>query len=514
MVEDSRGKGDWYRGGAFLMASLMIQFGPWRPDLPPSATLTTATNVLPLQGKWGPAPDLEMFSGTLGGTALGALSVQDAAGSGYWFAGDAHNLYTINNATTTWSNVNHTTASYCTSSAAWWSFAQYGDIVYASNFADEIQEYSLGAAGVFADLAGGPPKARTIAAVKNFLVAANTYDATDGARPQRVRWSGLNAPHTWTVDANTQADFQDLLGDGGKNQAVVAGLTQADAIVLQERAVWRMTYVNLPLIWEFDPVEGARGTPAPRSAVVVGGTVFYLGTDGWFACDGAQSAAIGFGKVDKTFLSEVDETRLWQITGVADVQRKLIYWAYATTSAAAGLLDRILVYSYASGEWARLEVETELLWQTASFGYTLEELDAFGTVDSIVASFDSRQWTGGTRQLSAFDSTHTLAHFSGSPMAATLESQELTLPDPGRMYVAESWPRVYNPTGGLTVALGVRNRTDESVSWGSAVTVNGDGFCQHRQHGQFLRVRLALPAAETWSLASGVAIEMQKLGWR
>lgn len=405
---------------------------------------------------------------------------------------------------------------YATDSVDSWTFAQYGNNIYATNFADPIQVYTLASGSRFNDLGGGPPKARYLGVVKNFLVAVNTWDSTDGFVPQRVRWSGLDAPATWTVDAVTQADFQDLLGDGGSNQGIAVGLTQADAVILQERAVWRMTYQGLPSVFTFDMVEGIRGTPAPGSIIAIGGIAYYLGEDGFYAFDGAQSAPIGHGRIDQTFLADVDPAYYYRMSSVADINRKLLFWSYTSLDSLDGNPDRILVFNRVTGEWTRLEVSTEILWRTISFGYSLEDLDAFGTVDTILVSFDSRQWTGGSLQLSAFNTDHRTAHFSGAPLGATITTRELTIPDPHHLLVREAWPiiKCASATSNLRVAVGARPHANDAVSFAPSVLMNTVGYCPQRTGNHYVRLRISLSASAAWSQATGIDVQFTQIGRR
>jgi len=403
-------------------------------------------------------------------------------------------------------NIFDHSVSYRTDANGGWSFVQYGDKIIASNYKDPIQVYNLGEIGAsFSPLGGNPPKARWLSVVKNFLVAVNIVDE-DGISPQRVRWSGLDSPTSWTPSLVTQADFQDLFGDGGENQGIVAGLTQADAMIIQERSMWKMTYTGPPLGFQFDKLEGIRGTPAPGSLVSIGGLVYYLGEDGFYVFDGSQSSPIGNGKINNTFFDDVDHSYFRRISSVPDITKKLIYWSYPDTSATSGIPNKILVFDWGTGEWTRLEIETEILWRTLSFGYTLEELDQFGTIDTLVNSLDSRQWTGGIYQLSAFNANHKTAHFTGSPLGATITSQEITIPDPKRMLVVQVWPRVRAAAGNIRVGVGRRTLPSDSVSFAASTTMNSVGFCPQRVTDNYLRFRMSLSAGAAWSQATGIDI--------
>jgi hypothetical protein len=127
----------------------------------------------------------------------------------------------------------------------------------ATNGADAPQVVTLGAptSRHSPDL---PPKARHIAVVRDFVVLGNVDDGT--ARPNRVAWSAINNSADWAVSASTQSDIQDLQGDGGWVQKVVGG---EYGLVFQERAVWKMTYIGSPVIFQFDLIERSRGALPP-----------------------------------------------------------------------------------------------------------------------------------------------------------------------------------------------------------------------------------------------------------
>lgn len=399
--------------------------------------------------------------------------------------------------------------SYNTDETALWNFAQYGNNVFATNHNDPIQVYSLGAITTFSNLGGGSPRAKCIAPVKNFLVAANTIDEL-GKFPQRVQWSAIDNPFSWTVDSTTQADFQDLFGDGGANQSIAIGLTQADAVIIQERAVWRMTYQGLPSVFTFDLLEGVRGTPAPSSVIVVGGVCYYRGEDGFYGFDGSQSLPIGQGRIDRMFQKDANVSLLHRMSAVADIVRKIIFWSYATADAVDGNPDRILVFNWATGEWSILNVSTEYLWRSQAHGFTLEEMDAFGDVDSIISSFDSHQWSGKRLQMSAFDTEHRTCHFSGPNMTAKVTTKEITISDPKRVFITEAWPVVdtLSSNQGISVAVGSRLRAHDSVSFAIATTINPVGYCPQRITNQYVRFQISISSSVVWDKVSGVNVKI------
>lgn len=402
-----------------------------------------------------------------------------------------------------------------------WNFVQFGERIIAASVANNLQSYVMNSSAAFADLSATAPKARYIARVRDqFVMVANTVDGTFGAVPQRVWWPAIGDPTNWptpgtSTAAQVQSDYRDLLGDGGANQGIVGGLAGADIAVIQERAIWRAMYIGPPVIFSFAVVESARGTPAPGSIVQVGPVIYYLADDGFYSFDGMQSTPIGHQKVDNTFWADVDQNYLYRITAAVDPLNKLIYWAYPGPQNSGGTPNRIIVYNYGVGRWSQCDsYQIELMVsRSLSTGYTLEQLDPFGTLETLPFSLDSRVWTGGKLQLAAFDTNHKMGFFAGASLAATLDTSEANLTDKGQTHISRVWPMV--DTSAATVAVGRRNRLADAVTWGNSVAMNATtGSAGIRSTGTFQRARVQIPAGSVWTHAQGVQFDARPAGKR
>lgn len=460
---------------------MLIQFGPWRPDTAGfeepgqandgvSVQLTDAVGMVPAEGAWEAQPTLQFASKSLSSTCYGAFSCTDAVGRVNWFAGTTDNLSRLTSGTTSWAVVGAGT--YALTTDDHWSFAQYGNQVFASAVTNDMQFMTLSAGATFADVGGAPPRFRYIAVVKNFLVGAST--ATD---PQRVQWCGIDNPQTWTIDATTFADFQDLLGPGGWNRGIVTGLPGADAAIIQERAVWRMSYVGPPLVWAFDPVEAAHGAVTGGSIVVGGGRVFYRSDDGFFMFDGSTSTPIGHAKVDRWWAEDADATYYESVTAMADPERPLVFWSYRSTN--GSYPDHVIVYNWQSGEWSRLEQSAQVLWE-------------------------ARDFTTGAIQPAAFTVEARAAVFTGNNYAASLVTAEYQLSEGRRTFVKEVWPLV---EGDLpTTTLEHRKSAVGALTTTSAKSVVSLGFAPFRVEDRYFRLRHDWPKGASWSKIRGAKV--------
>lgn len=475
---------------------MMITLGAFTPDLPPmdNTGVTVALNVIPAGDSYKSFASTVVYSDALDARCQGAMSARDALGNTFNFAGDTAKLYSLTAAS--WTDVSKV-GGYTTGAEEKWNFTQWGTQVLATNFADPIQEYTMGTSTVFADLSADAPQARYISVVRDNVVTANTYDSADGEVPHRVRWSGIGDNTAWTPSVTTQADFQDLDGDGGWCQQIVGGDI---GTVFQERAIWRMTYVGSPIIYQFDEVEKERGTPAPGSVTKIGGAIPYLGTDGFYIFDGQQSIPIGADRIDKTFYADLDQSYLDRISSTVDPINKIVLWAAPGQQNTGGNPNRIYGYNYsptAKKRWAYANQDIEYIYRSLAEGYTLDGLDAISSsLDLLPFSLDSRVWTGNSALFSGFDASHRQVNFTGAALDATIETQETELTPNMRTNIQEIRPFIEGFTT-CTIQIGGRNSMADSVTWGPVITANNAGNFPCRSNYRYHRMRVNLSGAFT-----------------
>ncbi len=508
--------------------SRMAPFGEFLPDQPNYANPGTdvAYNVVPRTAQsYAPMPSMAAYSSNaLTARCQGALATLDSTGNVAIFAGDVGDLYELVPGSLAFSTVSKASTPYTVASDGRWSSCQFGQKVLFTDFNDTIQKFTLNSSSTFADLGGTPPKAKYIASVKNFVVLGFTNDTTFGVQPQRVWWSGINDETSWLTPGTSgalavQSDYQDTPGEHGWLQGLVPNLGFADCAIFFERAVYRMQYVGAPYFFTFAPAEKVRGTPAPGSIVQLGAMVYYLGEDGFYAFDGANSLPIGALKVDKFLYSDpsfaIDQTYFDRVSGAVDPINKIVYWAYADGAASNGIPNRILAYHTVLNRWSFIkDVTTELLFRSLSIGYTLAGLSPglYSTMAAIPFPIDSRVWTGGKTLLAGFDASHTLNYFTGTSLQATIDTSEGQLFPGRRGFVNNTRPIVDG--GSPTIAVASRNRIEDTLVYGSAVAMNSNGECPQRNSGRYHRARVVIPAAASWTHAQGVEIFARPEGQR
>lgn len=486
----------------------VVEFGEWLPDLPEFANpgAIKATNVIPHVGSYRPFSALTTASqNALTARCLGGISAQSTGGSIFVYAGDATKLYEMVDGTFT----DESGATYATAADDTWEGTVFNNKVIFTNYTNPVQFITIGGggAGAFADLITSTlkPRARHLAVVRNFLVFGGTFDTTDGAVPNRVWWSGILDELDFDPDATTQCDYEDIHG-GGRVQKIVGG---EYGIVFMESQIVRMSYVGSPVVFRMDVVDRNRGTPIPNSVVSYGRNAFYISNDGFYAFDGINSTPIGATKVDKTFWNQFDITNKRGVSAVIDPVNKLVCWAFPGAGALGELPNKIYMYRWDVGKWAEADVDTELLLQTRTQGYTLDALDAaFGAdIDDTGVypiSFDSDFYKGGGIQFGAFNQAHELAFFNGSNLAATIDTKEVQINGEGWATVTQIHPVV--DADDLTAQIGGRARLGNTSSFDAAASLNSAGYCSVRNSNRYHRARINIASGDAWTHAQGVKL--------
>ena len=347
-------------------------------------------------------------------------------------------------------------------------------------------------------------RARNIAVVRDFVVASNTYDSSDGNVPNRVRWSAIGDETDWTVSASTLSDFRDLT-TGGSIRKIVGGEV---GIIVSERSIFRMSFVGAPTVFQIDEIQPDIGTIAGGSVTNLGDSVFMISAQGFIEVTGGGTGIvpIGAGKIDQWFFEDYDSDYPDRISAIADPANNRVVWSYPGKSNVSGRPNKVLVYDRTFQKWSLIEQEIELLLRSKGFSFTLDQLDALGftDLDTMTISLDDSAFKALSSQIAGFSTTFKLGFFSGEYMAATLETAESQLNE-GYMTALNAFsPMVDGAT--VTAQIGTRNRLSDSVTWGSSLTQSSSGRFTTRANAKYHRFRLSVTGND-WLDAIGVQID-------
>jgi len=475
------------------MAITRVTFGEWLPDQPGViGALTTAKNCFPKAVGYGPFPQEVDYSDAAPQNLTAAAAAKDTNSITSIYAAGTTRLFKLDTSDFSWDDISATTYS----GTFGWKFTQFGNSLIAANESNTMQYIDVMSGTTFADLAADAPKAKFVTVVRDFVVSG--YQS---ANKNRVQWSGINNEKTWTTSATTQADFQDV-PDGGFVQGVTGG---EFGLVLLERSIVRMSYVGTPLIFQFDNIARNRGCFEPNSVIQWQGITYFLGDDGFYACDGQNLKNIGAEKVNRYFFNSLKESDLGNMSAAIDPINNLVVWGYPTVD-----LDyRVLVYHVPTGKWSFSDSTATRVAPVSTPSITLEGLDAFSaSLDALGISLDSRNWLGGKLLLLGIDGNK-LITFTGASKTATIETADISA-DANQSMVTMLKPIVDGGTGDASVAS--RLQLNQTVTFPTVTSANSENRIGVRSYGRYHRVKLQ--PTGTWSTAIGIDVDIQQAGTR
>jgi hypothetical protein len=464
---------------------MQLLFGELTPDQPDlgNGGLEEAINCVPYAASYGPWLSEVAYSSSAGAVAYGAVSVFSRGGVATTFVGTRAKLY--KESAGAMGDVGATTT-YATAADGAWEFAAYGDTFLGVNGVDPLQVWTLDVSSAFvnASASASAPVAKHIAVVRDFVMLGNIGTDTD-----KVQWSQIDTPLRYTASRTKQSDSQVLPGTGQ-----VQRITGGDfATILTSRSIWRGDYVGSPLVFRFDEMAPGIGCRAPGSVARFQNTTFFLSESGFYKFDGVNAVPIGSERVDRTFLDDLNSSFLYRITSVIDPVQKLYIVSYPSVASTDGTCDKLAIYGWAVNRWTFAEASLEWLFINLSGGYTLEGLDPFGTMDTLAFSLDSSVWLGGAAFLAGIDTGHRITRFTGSALTARFTTGEGQLFEGGRAFINNVAPMVQGDSStAISVQIGQRDRTIDSITWGAASTMNSIGSCPVRSSARYQRLRMEI----------------------
>lgn len=536
------------------MATQRITFTEWTPDQPSVIeNLSYAYNVVPAGVGYNPFPTAVDYSASASEN-LNAVFAGRFAATTNVFAGGATKLFKFDSSDLSMDNVSKA-GNY--TGIEKWNFVQFGDTVIAANNKDKLQAYTLGSSTLFADLSADAPVAEYVTVVRDFVVAANL---DSGVNANKVQWSDINDETDWVAGATSQSDYQ-IIPDGGNIHGITGG---EFGLILLDRAIVRMTYIGSPYFFQFDTIAKGLGCIEGNSVTKYGNTTYFLGEEGFYACDGQTVTPIGNEKVDKWFWANVNPSKLSGMSATVDSFRKIVIWNFETTFAKRGLM----IYNWQVNKWSYGETDAQIVATSASAGTTLEGLDfnylktagsftvgksytiasigttdftligasantvgvkftatgagtgtgtavdleaaaaAGYTLDTMTTSLDSNLYTGGKTLLAGAVGGKVVT-FTGQSSDARIDTGYF-----GSEYnsiVTLARPLVDN--GSASVAIKSVTMLNQVVDYGSYTSASEENRVSLRSNGKYHSLSVK-PSGARWSNALGIDVDMTPQGVR
>jgi hypothetical protein len=462
-----------------------VPWGPWRPDVggPNSGIAKQANNVLPQAAGngigYGPMPALITATGAeaLSGAPRGIISVQKASGAYAVFAATASTIETMDSAYQ-WSDVE---TGRTVTSGDDVSMLLFGKYLLNSDTTDGFKAYDIELGGTNSAVSGAPA-ARALFSCNNVVFALGT-----SSNNRRMQSSAIGDHTNWTTNGADGKTFE----DGG---TLIGGrdLKNGAAVIFQENAIRLVQFGGGAALYTIQKLADGRGAVSDRSIVSFDGMAFYIATDGFYKYTlGGGNEPIGAEKVNRWLATQVAASGYEAIQGALDPFQKIVWWR---------LTGNLLIgYDWQLNEFITSSVATSALTRIATPGVTLDSLTTL-YLDSMTEALDSRFYMGGVPLFGALDADYKFATFAGSPLQATLQTNNIALPDSQLV----SWCSPDSDASSSTIALGVSDTRSTTLTFKTPAARKASGRVPLRGRGKVIGFRETIPAGASWNYSNGV----------
>ncbi len=440
----------------------------------------TARNTYFLEGGYKPVKDLSAFTAAIGAGWKGGGYFRGTGGNNKLLAGTNSGLYEYSGAA--WA------LDFAASPTAPWFFGQFGDLVIAVNGGAPVK-YTL-ATSAGAALAGSPPTSSMMAIVDPGFV----FFAGNSSNTNRVSWSGLEAPESWTPGTN-QADVQDI-PDGGP----ITGLAGGEVgLVFQADAIHEFAYVGKPTIFNRRTVSRQIGAYCHGGIAQAGSKTFFLDSRGFYMYENGSLTPIGKFRVDRTFLDGYTTSEIeGNLRAAVDPDRSLVFWS---------MPDRLWVYNWDQDRWSDVVVVGLIGISTGATGSaTLETIAVtYPSIENVTPNLDDPFWNGGAAVLLAVKSDQILYSFGGDNLEATFKLPNIEA-NPGRETHVRNARLIGDPTS-CTASIDARRRLADAPVNTETSSLQSNGDIPIRSSGRYLQPQFIIPAAHAWTYLQGFDLE-------
>lgn len=195
----------------------------------------------------------------------------------------------------------------------------------------------------------------------------------------RLRWSDLDAPESWNLNANqSEADYFDLEPDSRQ----ITGLSyqRGSPLIYAENNIWVAKPVGFPGGFRHEPLFPGIGNIFHNAVVRASEVDFFIGQDNIYALNGLQLQPIGDFVFEK-FITSIDRENQEMVRGYLDSRKGQVFWVYRD-------LDNVLqsiIYNYKEQKWS----ERDPQGLTCFFDSPRTGFRGYDVIDDISETFDS-----------------------------------------------------------------------------------------------------------------------------
>jgi len=160
-----------------------------------------------------------------------------------------------------------------------------------------------------------------------------------------VRWSTQDNPFYWTPEVGNTSGGQ-VLREGSEIVGVVE--TRQETLIFTDSSIYSMRFVAPPDTFSFNLMSSNVKLLSGRSAISVSGTVFYMGSDGFYSYAG-NVAPLNC-TVEKYVFDDINLGVSKKVFAGSNSLFNEIYWFYPSSGSTEP--DRYVLFNYVENSWA------------------------------------------------------------------------------------------------------------------------------------------------------------------
>lgn len=162
--------------------------------------------------------------------------------------------------------------------------------------------------------------------------------------PMTVAFASQETTGTWTAAATNTAGSQILTGG---SRIVGARRTRGQILIWTDTGLHSMTFRGPPYTFGFRELATGCGLAGPLAASEVGGIVYWMGVNQFFAFDGSVRPLIG--PINNFVFEDLNSVQIEKIVAGLDKEHSEIFWFYPTENSQEN--DRYCKYNYRENVW-------------------------------------------------------------------------------------------------------------------------------------------------------------------
>jgi hypothetical protein len=163
-----------------------------------------------------------------------------------------------------------------------------------------------------------------------------------------LRWCDVNDFNQWIAQPTNQAGSYRI-----PRGSRIVGCIQAanQALIFTDLAVWSMQYIAQPFVYGFNEIGTGCGLIAPKAAVSLNGTIYWMSQSQFFSMAGGSGVAPLDCSVWDNIFQQMDQTKLNNIRVAPNSRFNEITWYFTSTSSTTGENDMYVKYNITVGQW-------------------------------------------------------------------------------------------------------------------------------------------------------------------